>query len=275
MDISKYTVDISFRIDQRELRKVDQTLKVLRRKLQTFGKGLDRSLKLNISGFTVNQAKLNATLGNALDRASPIVPFEVSRFVVNDRNLLAALLRASRRLRPPPGPNPPPGPGPGPDPRPGRGGPGGGGSSRLGLGFGFGPLGYGALALAGGGYGLGALNRRNQAVVSAQLQSQSVVQQAGGTVEQGDASFQFLKDQADRIGFNYLDASGDYNKLLAGLTGAGLSIGQGQDVFKGFAEIARVNKLDRTAQNRLFRALSQVAGKDQLMSEELNVRLAA
>ena len=60
------------------------------------------------------------------------------------------------------------------------------GVGGIGLGL-MGPLGYGALALAGGGYGLGALNRRNQEVVSAQLQSQAVVQQAGGTEQQGQA----------------------------------------------------------------------------------------
>lgn len=131
-----------------------------------------------------------------------------------------------------------------------------------------------ALALAGGGYGAGWLNRRNQEVVSSQLMTQAVVQQAGGTAEQGMQSFDWLRSQANRVGFNYLDAAPDFNKLISGLTGAGMSVEQGQETFKGFAELSRVNKLDKTSQNRLFRALSQVAGKNQLMSEELTGQIA-
>lgn len=131
-----------------------------------------------------------------------------------------------------------------------------------------------ALALGAGGYGLGALNQRNQQVVSAQLQTSAVVQQAGGTAQQGADSFQYLRSEGQRIGYNYLDASGDYNKLISGLTGSGIGLKESQKVFSGFAELARVNKLDKTTQNRLFRALSQVAGKGKLMSEELNTRLA-
>ena len=77
------------------------------------------------------------------------------------------------------------------------------------------------------------------------------------------------------MGFNFLEASGDYNKLISGLTGSGIGLKESQKVFSGFAELARVNKLDKTTQNRLFRALSQVAGKGKLMSEELKFRLAA
>lgn len=127
----------------------------------------------------------------------------------------------------------------------------------------------GALALGLGGYGLSTLNQKNQQVVSAQLQTNSVVQQAGGTAAQGGAVFEWLRSEADRVGFNYLDAAPDFNKLLSGLTGAGMSVAQGQGVFKGFSELSRVNKLDRVAQSRVFRALSQVAGKGKLQSEEL------
>lgn len=213
-------------------------------------------------------------LGTSLDAASNQVPFEISKFVVNDRNLLAALLRAARRLPPlPPGPNPPPyPPNPGPHPPGTRdrrdafgGGFIGGGLSRM-----YGP----ALALGFGGYGLAQLNKRNQEVVSAQLQSSAVVQQAGGTAEQGADSFQYLRSEGQRVGFNYLDASQDYNKLISGLTGSGIGLDESQKVFSGFAELARVNKLDKTTQNRLFRALSQVAGKGKLMSEELTGQIA-
>lgn len=279
MNIASYYASVGFNVNTKDIQKVDRAISSVEKKLVDFRKRLNKTLGFEISKFNVNERNLQRSLGNALDMASSKVAFEISRFVVNDRALLAALLRAARRLPPPPppGPNPPPHP-PGPGPRPNGGGnppPDSGRGSRSLIGAGlYGPLGYGALALAGGGYGLGALNRRNQEVVSAQLQAQAVVQQAGGTVEQGQESFQWLRNQANKIGFNYLDASPDYNKLLSGLTGAGMSIQQGQNVYKGFAELSRVNKLDRVQQQRVFRALSQIAGKNKLQSEELTGQLA-
>lgn len=281
--VSEYFSEFSVKLDRASFKRADTEIDKLSAKLRNMG---GAGFGLRIGKFNIDQAALRLALGNALDIASKSVPFEISKFVVNDRNLQAALLRAARRLPPlPPGgggaPPYPPHPGPYPPypPRPGPyppdsrvrrgmiGGIGGGLSSF------YGP----ALALGLGGYGLSQLNQKNQQVVSAQLQSQSVVQQAMGeayTPAAGKQSFDWLKSQANRVGFNYLDASGDYNKLLSGLTGAGMSVGQGQDVFKGFSELSRVNKLDRVQQQRVFRALSQVAGKDKLQSEELTGQLA-
>lgn len=305
VQIAKYTVSAQIVFDQSSMRKLEQNLKKLEKKFKTFS---DKKLTFELSNFVVNKKKLEVALGNALDAASKKVTFEISNFVVNQgalrravsgmggpvsgrgfastqlspqewdrRTLTSSRLRrqeaearqaerlqlaAMRMSR-------------------------GGGASHAGaagLGAGIGGsrafgLGGGvvgsALALAGGGYGLSQLNQRNQQVVAAQLQTQAVVQQAGGTAEQGTQSFEFLRQQANRIGFNYLEAAPDYNKLISGLTGAGVGLGESQQVFKGFAELARVNKLDKVTQNRLFRALSQVAGKGKLQAEELNVRLAA
>lgn len=277
MNIAKYTASIGFKVNTQDIRKVDRAINLVENKMKAFQARLSKSLSLNITKFTVDQTKLNMTLGTALDAASPKVAFEISRFVVNDRALLAALLRAARRLPPvPPGPNPPipPRPGPGPGPRPPAGGGGRRSSSIIGAGL-MGPLGYGALALAGGGYGLGALNRRNQEVVAAQLQTQAVSTANGGTVEQGKANFEWLRNQANRVGFNYLQASGDFNTLTANIIGAGGTNEQARNIFKGFSEYGRVQKLSAERQKLVFNALSQVAGKDKLQAEELNVRLAA
>lgn len=272
MNVADYFASFRIKIDKASVKKVDTTLDRIENKLKLTGK--NSKIKLNITGFTIDQSALRLALGTSLDAASNQVPFEISKFVVNDRNLLAALLRAARRLPPlPPGPNPPPyPPNPGPHPPGTRdrrdafgGGLIGGGLSRM-----YGP----ALALGLGGYGLSQLNQRNQQVVSAQLQSSAVVQQAGGTAAQGADSFQYLRSEGQRIGFNYLDASQDYNKLISGLTGSGVGLQESQKVFSGFAELARVNKLDKTTQNRLFRALSQVAGKGKLQSEELVGQIA-
>lgn len=265
MEVARYTVGCSIVFPRSEMTRFNAQLRTLENKMRVSGQRMSRFFNLRLSSFNVNQASLNRALGNALDIASASLFFRVEHFVVDTdalrRALLAAQLRAQAGL-PPINSRINGGPGGA------AGGLGGGiygGLSRL-----YGP----ALALGLGGYGLSALNKRNQQVVSAQLQSSAVVQQAGGTAEQGSESFQYLRNEGQRVGFNYLDASGDYNKLISGLTGSGISVKESQKVFSGFAELARVNKLDKTTQNRLFRALSQVAGKGKLMSEELTGQIA-
>lgn len=273
MQIASYWASLGFRVDQKEIRKVDSQLNKIEHRLKKFSSKLDRSLniKFNIENFDVSQKKLSLALGNALDFASSRLFFQIDNFDINQNKLnqqmAAATARASRSAKVRVDTD-----------TTGRdigdtirgrhiaaAGGIGGLTARM-----YTP----AIGLALGGYGLGALNRRNQEVVSAQLMTQAVVQQAGGSQAQGVQSFDWLRGQANRIGFNYLEAAPDFNKLLSGLTGAGMTIGQGQDVFQGFAELSRVNKLDKTSQNRLFRALSQVAGKNQLMSEELTGQIA-
>ena len=268
MMLKRYFASIGLEVDKSSVAKVDKTLDHVEKRLMKLGTFANKPIVLNIGNFDVDQRKLNMALGNALDIASNRLVFEVSHFTVNqaalNRSVGSALNRASTQplhvnQRVNSGAA-----------RTATGAAVGGGLIGRGISGFYGP----ALALGLGGYGLGALNQRNQQVVSAQLQSSAVVQQAGGTAQQGADSFQYLRSEGQRIGFNYLDASGDYNKLISGLTGSGVSLKESQKVFSGFAELARVNKLDKTTQNRLFRALSQVAGKGKLQSEELTGQIA-
>jgi hypothetical protein len=275
--ITSYFAELGFGVNAKSIRKVDSALKNMEKKLKAFGKTASQNMAINLVKFNVNQKALNFAMGSALDLASKQTTFQVSRFVVDqahlNRTLSNAFAAASKSAKVNIRPNVAPGnAGSARIPGSGRhivaGGVAGGiagGLSRL-----YGP----ALALGLGGYGLGALNNRNQQVVAAQLQTSAVAQQAGATPYEGKQSFEWLKKQADVIGFNYLDAAPDYNKLTSGLTGAGMSIQQSQGVFKGFSELSRVNKLDRTAQSRVYRALSQIAGKNKLQSEELTGQLA-
>lgn len=285
--ISKYTIDVAYRFDRRSIGQIDKAMRDLEKKIKGFSNKLKTKMNFSIEKFDVDQRKLNFALGNALDRASNSVVFNISRFNIDQSRLNGAMMNAmanasraaslTSRVRPNVSSGGNPSQARAPSSRAVRGGQVALGGGVAGLSARF-PMATPLLALAGGGYGLGQLNQRNQQVVSAQLQTAAVVQQAMGnayTPQAGAASFDFLRAQANRIGFNYLDASGDYNKLISGLTGAGVGLQDSQNVFKGFAELARVNKLDKTTQNRLFRALSQVAGKGKLQAEELNVRLAA
>lgn len=279
--IARYFAEVGVKVDNSQLRKVDKYLKDIEKKFSKYG-GKAGGLTFGISNFFVDQKKLNLILGNALDISSRVVSFQVSRFTVDQthlNNLMVTALRsaahtASRAvvLRPTIAPHVVP---PRSLPRErelrprhlataGAAGGIAGGLSRL-----YGP----ALTLGLGGYGLSTLNQRNQQVVAAQLQTQAVSTGNGGTVEQGKQSFDWLRATANRVGFNYLDASGDFNVLTSNLLGAGGTVAQSQNIFKGFAEYGRVNKLTPARQRLVFNALSQIAGKDKLQAEELTKQL--
>lgn len=272
--IAQYWASLGFRVERKELRKVDTTLKQIEDKLRRFGKKIDRHLKINldVNKFTVDQKKLNIALGNALDLASARLVFQVNNFDINqarlNQQMAAAVGRASRlasaRVNP--------------DvnvrerlPREtlrrrdaiAAGGV-GGLAARM-----YTP----ALGLALGGYGLGRVNRMNQEVVSAQLQTQAVAQAYGGTAAQGEANFNWLREQSNRVGFSYMDATSDFNMLTSNLLGTGASNEEAKQVFLGFAEYGRVNKLSNARQNLVFNALGQIAGKNALQAEELTKQL--
>lgn len=280
--IAEFYAKLGIRVDASETRKIDATLKSIERRLTLFKKRLEKQggLSLTISKFKIDQKGLVLKLGNALDRASNKLVFDITRFHIDQEKLNLTVSNAFKRaasnanlsLAPRV-----------PKERVTRGGGSSGGHGRLGVSAGIGAAGglslgrlYGpALAVAAGGYGLGALNRRNQEIQSAELTTQAVVEQAGGTQGQGTQAFEWLRQQGNRVGFNYLEAANDYNNVISGVTGAGMSVSQGQNIFKGFSEYGRVNHIDAERQKRVFRALSQIAGKNQLMSEELDLRLAA
>lgn len=267
MQVAKYTVGIQFDINKKEWKRLDAQLKLLEKKLKAFSKKLDQQFSIKITNFDINQRNLTTKLGNALDMATRATAFEISRFSIDQQKLNRAMSLATRRASAQANAtvnadvN-------------GGGNPNGHNFARAGALGGITARAYGpALAVGLGGYGLGMVNKRNQEVVSAQMQTQAVLMGLGGTREQGIESFDWLRSQADRVGFNYLDSAGDYNVLTSNLMGAGGTLEDSQQVFKGFAEFGRVNKLSAERQKLVFNALSQIAGKDKLQAEELTKQL--
>jgi len=264
LEIARYTIGTSIVFPRSEIVRFDAQLRILESKIRASSQKMNALFNLNLSRFNVNQPALNRALGNALDIASASLFFRVEHFVVDTdalrRALLAAQLRAQAGL-PPINSRINGGPGGG------AGGLGGGiygGLSRL-----YGP----ALALGFGGYGLSKLNQRNQEVVAAQLQTQAVSTANGGTAEQGDQSFAWLKQQGNRVGFNYLEAAPSFNTLTANLLGSGSSLQDSKNVFKGFSEFGRINKLSAAKMQLVFKALGDIAGKDKLQAQELTTQL--
>lgn len=273
MEVARYTVGCSIVFPKGEIARFDGQLKSLEAKMKASSERMKGLFNLRLNSFSVNQRGLDKVLGNALDIASNRTVFHIENFVVDqtrlNRALTAAMVRATaftdagitikspRREGSGKGLS-------GTSKAAATGGMIGGGLSRF-----YGP----ALALGLGGYGLGSLNKRNQEVVAAQLQTQAVSLANGGTAQQGEESFNWLRNQANRVGFNYLDASSDFNVLTSNLLGSGGTVAQSRNIFKGFAEYGRVNKLTPARQKLVFNALSQIAGKDKLQAEELTKQL--
>lgn len=265
MEVARYTIGTQIVFPQSEIARFDSQLKSLENKMRQSGQRMGRMISLNLARFSVNQTAMNRTLGNALDIASATTVFRIEHFAVDQAALMRALAAAQARAQaamPPVTTR-----------MNGRAGGGGRGAAGVGIYGGLSRF-YGpAVALGLGGYGLGALNKRNQDVVAAQLQTQAVSTANGGTVEQGDQSFAWLKQQANRVGFNYLQASPDFNTLTANLMGAGNSLDDSKKVFKGFAEFGRINKLSGPRMQLVFKALSDIAGKNALQAQELTTQL--
>lgn len=278
MKIAEYFATGSILLDKNSVTKFNTQLNSMEARLVKFNKLMQKPLTLNISTFKVDDNKLRFALGNALDAASPKVAFEISRFVVNDRNMLAALLRAARRLPPtPPGPNPPHPPGGGPHPPyppyppyPPRPGPGSsaasyaaGGLMARGLSSLYGP----ALALAFGGYGLAQVNKKNQQIVSAELGNAAVV-----GPENGKSSFEWLKRQGNELGFNWLEQAPEFTGFLGSATPL-MGYDKSLETYKAFNEFATTRHADPVARKRALKAIQQMAAKGQVNTEELQNQL--
>lgn len=269
MRIASYWASLGFRVDQKELRKVDSTLTRLEKKLRDFGKLGNKNLKINFSIGKVNvdQKRLNTALGNSLDLASKSVVFEVTRFAVNSRALQAALLRAMRGLPPippRPGPIPPPVP-PRPGPIPPR--PNSDRSSRRGLSMGLSANGYGpVMALAATGYATSRLNTANQELVSNNISAESVL----GT--RSKELLDRLSERSDYLGVNYKDTLPQFTKFMASSVPL-MGIDNSQSTFESFMQFGRTRGASKVSMNRALTAIGQMSAKGQVMAEELKGQL--
>jgi len=256
--IANYFATVGFKTDNASINRVD-------RYLDRVEKRLERLTEKFRSSLVLNQAALNRTLGDSLDRASRSVVFQISRFHVDQINLQRALTRASRGLSV--------------GVSPGGGGTGWDAQGRInlenirhrnrmeleqlrmtnraqlagraGVGAGIGAgmarspvmgalMGYGAAGYLGymGVRGIGAANRANQEMISARLTTQAVTE-AAGLQGQGGRAFDWLRGESNRLGFSYMDQVGDYNSFLSNALGAGQNLTGAQNIYQGFAEYQR------------------------------------
>lgn len=301
MQIAKYFASLSLDIDQASVRKVDKTLSQLENKLRKFS-GFGKSFGLAINP-TIDQKKLEYVIATALEVASNRVTFEISRFSVNQKNLQAALKAGSlgvvgngglskeewgrrhgeknsewtsrrrimqeeaairhqrslelanlRRA------------GGSARVMPGASVGGGRGFGGIGLGL-MGPVGAAGLAMALGGYGLAQANKKNQQIVSAELGNNAVV---GAT--NGPKSFEWLKQQGNELGFNWLEQAPEFTGFLGSATPL-LGYDKSLETYQAFNEFATTRHADPVARKRALKAIQQMAAKGQVMTEELQNQL--
>lgn len=270
--IARFFASMSIAIDRKSVMAVDKTLDRLEKKLRNFGKLTNKNLKFkfDLSRFQVDHKKLNAALGNALDQASTKVVFEIRNFSVNQRNMQAAVQRASRGVA-----------------RntqmpisAGRQGVQGvtvaprsvsshasanylhaGGATGA-----FMRYGAGSLPLIGGAYGVGMLNKANQEMVSANISAQSVLG------EQAKPLLDRLAERSDYMGISYKDTLPQFTKFMASSMPL-MGVDDSQKTFESFMQFGRTRGADKISMNRALTAIGQMSAKGQIMAEELKGQL--
>lgn len=96
---------------------------------------------------------------------------------------------------------------------------------------------------------------------------------AGDDTRAAAADYQFLRQEAQRLGFSLNQLGGVYSKLAIAGSSAGLSTKETQEIFSSFAEVSRVNNLTTEETGRVFRALEQILSKGKVQAEELRGQL--
>jgi tape measure domain-containing protein len=87
------------------------------------------------------------------------------------------------------------------------------------------------------------------------------------------ADYQFLREEADRLGFSLTELGTNYSKLAIAGKSAGLTTLQVQEIFSNFSEVSRVNNLGVEEVERVFKALEQILSKGKVQAEELRGQL--
>jgi len=255
--IADYYLEAGVKIDSKSLQKVDQMLKTLERKLKALNSGL---AGLEIAKFKVDDKALKRVLGDALDEASRSVTFEITKFDVNQqslrKSLMAATQRASKEVSSTVRVNA------NVNAREARHSGGGYNSGVRGALF--------DAALTGGLAfgGLGFFNERNQELQSSQIALQSILGQ-----QQGQQSYDWLREQANRVGFDYRQSLPQFTGFLASASPL-MGVEASQQLFQAISEFGLTRGATTESQGRAFYAIQQIASKGKVSSEELNQQLS-
>jgi tape measure domain-containing protein len=90
-----------------------------------------------------------------------------------------------------------------------------------------------------------------------------------GSQAEANSQFKFLNELADELGVSVPSIAAGYTKLFASMKGAGLSVAVTQELTRGVSELSTAMGLTSEDTGGLTRALSQIAAKGKVSTEEL------
>jgi tape measure domain-containing protein len=284
--IASYYARVALQIDKGQLKKVDNFLLSVEKRLRDFQKRASKANGALSINFKFNTARLQADVQRSFIEVGRRVRFPIDNFTINKQNLASQITGAIRQavgaanksitLTPKVG-KLPSGAGTGSSTGATRSAASLSRANFLHAGGGAGAIaryGFGAMPFIGGAYGVTQLNRANQESISARLTTQAVMQSKGFTEQQGVEAFDWLKNLGNDVGFNYMQAAPDYNQFLSNALGAGMEVGGAQDIFQGFSEFQTAMGVTPARRKLVQNALSQMLGKGVISMEELRRQMA-
>lgn len=123
---------------------------------------------------------------------------------------------------------------------------------------------------------MGAINGVNQSI-QASMQMQAVESRlnvvTGGDSAKTASELQWVKDEADRLGFSLTTLAGEWSKFAVSAQASNFSMEEARKIFTSVSEAGRVLKLDSQQVERAFVALTQMMSKGTIQMEELRQQL--
>lgn len=287
-EVAKFWASLGIKVDAASLRKVDMLFNQIEQRFKKL-QNTQNAFKLDLKAFSVDNKALARVLGNALDSISSKVTFQISKFAVNERNLQASILRATRGL----------------------GGIGvpiniSGGhrrekvqqisssvadshrfrserlfSPRLAEHTGFGAANFGMRALGPVGLAIGAtaaagyaVNKRLDAVQDRVISNDTnrilLGQSVGGTDERKANAMEWYKRNSNKYGTDAKEGITDFNTAIALQRGNGISTRNALSNYDLFSQRFAVRHLSADQQKAAMRQITQILGKEKVGQQDMN-----
>ena len=96
---------------------------------------------------------------------------------------------------------------------------------------------------------------------------------AGNDQQKIAEAYEYIRQQADRIGVSFEQAAKGYSKFSASATIAGRGADEIKYIFESFMEVGRVANLSTDELDGVFKALEQIISKGTIQAEELRGQL--
>lgn len=280
--IAEFFGTLGFKIESKDIKRFDRTLKLLEKRAQKFTEGSLSNMKVRITGFQFSpdfntklykSVKKKMSILNNKKGLSPEI--KVGKFDVDRNELLREMREAVRYVennirvrvrpdvqRPPMGSE-----------RAYRGMQGYRGDrfgQGLGVGAASGALGRGFIPGLGLAFGISQINQINQDLMGQQYAAQAIF----GSQDQGQQGLDWLRRFSQEVGIDYRQQGQPYLRMMASATNAGMNVGETQSLFAGVSRYGRTMGLGTEDMKGSLRAIEQMLNKQQVYAEELKTQLA-